>query len=50
MFTLNEKDQINRNLLKGDYKRYSPSECSTINTASSQIDFNIPREDVIVHC
>ena len=36
MFKLSEKHSINRDILKCDYIRYSPSEISTINTANSQ--------------
>ena len=43
MFKLNEKYEINRNISKCDYIRYSPSEISTINTANSQIYIKIPR-------
>ena len=45
MFKLSERYQIDRRILKCDYIRYSPSENITINTANSQIYFNIPRED-----
>ena len=45
MFKLSEKYEINRDILKCDYIRYSPSEISTINTANSQVYINIPRED-----
>ena len=48
MFKLNEKYEINRDILKCDYIRYSPSEISTINTANSQIYINIPGEDSVV--
>ena len=48
MFTLNERYQIDRRILKCDYLRYSPSEKSTINTANSQIYINIPREDSLI--
>ena len=48
MFKLSEKYSINRDILKCDYIRYSPSEISTINTANSQIYINIPREDSVV--
>ena len=48
MFKLNEKDESNRNILKCDYIRYSPSEISTINTANSQIYINIHREGSVV--
>ena len=48
MFKLNEKYKINRDILKCDYIRYSPSEISTINIANSQIYINIPREDSVI--
>ena len=48
MFKLNEKYKINRDILKCDYIRYSPSEISTINTANSQVYINIPREDSVI--
>ena len=48
MFKLNEKYEINRDILKCDYIRYSPSEISTINTANSQVYVNIPREDSVI--
>ena len=48
MFKLNEKNQINRDILKCDYIRYSPSEISTIKTANSQVYINIPREDSVI--
>ena len=48
MFKLNKKYEINRDILKCDYKRYPPSEISTRNTANSQIYINIPREDSVV--
>ena len=44
MFKLSEKYSVNRDILKCDYIRYSPSEISTINTANSQVYINIPRE------
>ena len=47
MFKLNEKYEINRDILKYDYIRYSPSEISTINTANSQVYINIAREDSV---
>ena len=40
----NEKYEVIRNILRGDYKQYSLSEISTINVAISQIYINIPRE------
>ena len=48
MFKLNEKYEINRDILKCDYIRYSPSEISTINTTNSQFYINIPREDSVI--
>ena len=48
MFKLNEKYEINRDILKCDYIRYSPSEISTIITANSQVYINIPREDSVI--
>ena len=48
MFKLNEKYEINRDILKCDYIRYSPSKISTINTANSQVYINIPREDSVI--
>ena len=47
MFKLNEKFEIDRRILKFYYLRYSPADTSTINTASSQIFINIPREDSV---
>ena len=48
MFKLNENYEINRDILKCDYIRYSPAETSTINTPNSQIYINIPREDSVI--
>ena len=48
MFKLIDKYEINRDILKCDYIRYSPSEISTINTANSQVYINIPREDSVI--
>ena len=48
MFKLSEKYEINRDILKCDYIRYSPSEINTINTANSQVYINIPREDSVI--
>ena len=48
MFKLIEKYEVDRRILKCDYKRCSPSEISTINTANSQIYINIPREDSLI--
>ena len=45
MFKLNERYEVDRKVFKCDYIQYSPSEFSTINTANSQIYFNLPRED-----
>ena len=47
MFKLSEKYEINREILKCDYIRYSPSEIGTINTANSQVYINIPRENSV---
>ena len=48
MFKLSEKYLVNRDVLKCDYKRYSPSEISTINTTKSQVYIIIPREDSVI--
>ena len=48
MFKLSGRYEINRDILKCDYIRYSPSEISTINTANSQVYINIPREDSVI--
>ena len=48
MFKLSENYSVNRDNLKCDYIRYSPSEISTINTANSQVYINIPREDSVI--
>ena len=48
MFKLNEKYEINKDILKWDYIRYSPSEISTLNTTTSQVYINIPREDSVI--
>ena len=48
MFKLNEKYENNRDILKCDYIRYSPSEISTINTTNSQVYINVPREDSVI--
>ena len=48
MFKLNEKYEINRDILKCDYIRYSPSEISTINTTNSQVSIIISREDSVI--
>ena len=48
MLKLNEKYEVNRDILKCDYIRYSPSEISTINTANSQIYIIRPRKDSVI--
>ena len=48
MFKLSGQYEINRDILKCDYIRYSPSEIGTINTANSQVYINIPREDSVI--
>ena len=48
MFKLSEKYEINRDISKCDYIRYSPSEINTINTANSQVYINIPRDDSVI--
>ena len=48
MFKLNEKYEMNRDILKCENIRYSPSEISTINTANSQVYIIIPREDSVI--
>ena len=48
MFKLSEKCEIDRRILKCVYMRYSPAEVSTLNTANSQVYFNIPREDSVI--
>ena len=48
MFKLNQKYEINRDIFKCDYIRYSPSEISTLNTTNSQVYINIPREDSVI--
>ena len=48
MFKLNERYEVNRNILKCYYIRCSPSEINTINTANSQICIFIPREDSVI--
>ena len=48
MLKLNDKYEIFRDISKKDYRRYSPSEISTINTANSQTYINIPREDSVI--
>ena len=42
-----KKNEVNRSVLNCDYIRYSPSEKSTINIASSQNFIIIPREDSV---
>ena len=46
MFKLYEKYEVNGNILKCDYNKYSPSEFSTMDT-NSQIYINVPREDSV---
>ena len=48
MFKLNDKHEINRNILKCDHIQFSPSEISTKNTANSQVYIHIPREDSVI--
>ena len=48
MFKLNQKYEINRDILNCDYIRYSPSEISTINTPNSQVFIIIPREGSVI--
>ena len=48
MFKLSEKYSVNRDILKCDYIRYSPSEISTINTTNSQVYINIPKEGSVI--
>ena len=48
MFKLSERHHVNRDILKCDYIRFSPSETSTINTPNSQIYINIPREGSVI--
>ena len=48
MFKLNEKNEVDRRILKYDYIRCSPAETSTTNTPNSQINVNIPREDIVI--
>ena len=47
MFKLNEKYDVNRDILKCDFIRCSPSEISTINTPNSRIYIIIPRGDSV---
>ena len=47
MFELNEKYDINSDILKCDNKRCSTLELSMINTANSQSYINIPRGDTV---
>ena len=48
MFKVNEKYEINRDILKCDYIRYNPSERSTVKTANSQVYINLRREDSVI--
>ena len=47
MFKLNKKIEVIRNILNCDCIRFSPSELSTMNTASSQFYIKIPRENSV---
>ena len=48
MYKIGGNYEINRDILKCDYIRYSPSEINTINTNNSQIYIIIPREDSVI--
>ena len=48
MFILNENFEVDQKILRCDYNTYSPFEIITINTANSQINNNIPREDSVI--
>ena len=48
MFRLNGKYEIIRKILNCDYKRYSPSEISTITTPISQIYITILKEVSVI--
>ena len=48
MFKLIEKYEVDQRILKCDYIRYSTAEDSLINTPSSQIYINVPREDSVI--
>ena len=48
MFKLSEKYEINRNILRCDYIRYSSSGTSTKDTPKSQINIDIPREVCVI--
>ena len=48
MYKLNENYEVDRRILKRDYKRHSPAETSTKNTPNSQILNNIPTEGFVV--
>ena len=47
MFKLSENYKVDRRILKYDYIRYSPSEKGEKNTANSQININVSREDSV---
>ena len=47
MFELSENYSSNRDILKCDYIRYSPSEISTIDVPNSQVYIIIPKEDSV---
>ena len=48
MFRLNENYEVDREILKCVYIRYSPAETSTINPPTSQTNIGIPREDSVI--
>ena len=48
MFKLNQKSEVNRNILKCDYIQFSPPEISTMNTATSQENIFLPRKDSVI--
>ena len=50
MFTLNEKNEVDRRILNYVYIRYSPAETSTIKTHNGQICINKTREDSVILC
>ena len=48
MFKLNENYEVDRDILKCNYIRYSPAETSTVNIPNNQIYMNIAREDSVI--
>lgn len=48
MFNLKSNYEINRPLLKENYRRYNPTSLSTINTNNSLITIQVPREDAYI--